>query len=556
MARALSSLFILAAVLGSAAVVAGARQSSQAATATISGRVTVEGKAAAGIEVLLQARGARGAVTVARASTNAEGRFRLTGVPAGSYQVVPVAPALIAPTQGASGWGGRWFDATAGQNVEGVDFELTRGGVITGLVTDAEGLPVIAERVALAPAAGGAATGQAAPPPSNLSSETDDRGVYRIYGVPPGRYLVSAGHGGALSAGVPGRRFYKRTFHPGATEEAEAAAVEVSAGREVTGVDINISRPTRTFAATGRITDAGSGQPVAGVRVSYGLLRDGREPGNASAHNVRSGADGEFKLNGLSPGRYVVYVPSGGESEVYGDPVQFEVGDEDVSGLELKAHEGARLSGVVAVEGATDPGVLKRLLHLPVNAFLYQPEAKSPAAATARDNADGSFLIRGLRPGKLVAGSAARLPRGFTLLRVERDGVAQQDGIRINSDEHIAGVRVVLAYGEYSVRGQVRPAGGTPPHGTRFFIYVRREGPTILPRYPSAEVGADGRFVVEGLAAGDYEFALVMRSPAVPGAAIPADTPTVRRPVKVGPGAEPDVTLVINLSAGKSETEK
>lgn len=553
MARALSSLFILSAVLGCAAVAAGARQGPQAAAATISGRVTVEGKASAGVDVLLQARGARGPVTVARASTNAEGRYRLTGVPAGSYQVVPVAPALVA--QGASAWGGRWFDAAAGQNVEGVDFELTRGGVITGLVTDAEGLPVIAERVALTPAVG-AATGQAAPLPSNLSSETDDRGVYRIYGVPPGRYLVSAGHGGAPSSGVPGRRFYRRTFHPGAAEEAGAEAVEVSAGREVTDIDINLPRPTRTFAAAGRITDAASGQPVAGVRVSYGLLRDGREPANASASNMRSGADGEFKLSGLSPGRYAVHVPSGGENEVYSDPIQFEVRDEDVSGLELKAHGGSRLSGVVAVEGAADPGVLKRLAHLPVNAFLYQPEAKSPAASAARLNPDGSFLIRGLRPGRLVAGSAARLPRGFTLLHVERDGVVQQDGIRINADEHVAGVRVVLAYGDYSVRGQVRLAGGAPPPGTRLFIYVRREGPTSLPRYPSAEVGADGRFVVDGLAAGEYEFVVVARSPVVPGAAVPADMPNARRLVRVGPAAEPEVTLVINLSAGKSETEK
>jgi hypothetical protein len=306
----------------------------------------------------------------------------------------------------------------------------------------------------------------------------------------------------------------------------------------------------------GRITDAGSGRPVAGARVSYGLLRDGREQGNASAYNVRSGADGEFKLNGLSPGRYVVHVPSGGESEVYSDPVQFEVGDEDVSGLELKAHAGARLSGVVAVEGAADPRVLNRLANLPVNAFLYQPEANSPAAAAARVNPDGSFLINGLRPGKLIAGSAARLPRGFTLLRVERDGVVQQDGIRINSGEQVAGVRVVLAYGDYSVRGRVRVEGGTPPPGTRFFIFVRREGPTVLPRYPSAEVGADGRFVVEGLAAGDYEFVLVAGSPAAPGAAVTAVVPEARRLVKVGAAAEAEVTLVINLSAGKSEAEK
>ncbi|HEV2705460.1 MAG TPA: carboxypeptidase regulatory-like domain-containing protein [Pyrinomonadaceae bacterium] len=559
MTLSLTRLFILTLFLGCTTIAAAARQSTQtaaAAAATISGRVTVEGKAAPGVEVLLLARNNRSSVALARALTDTEGRFRLTGVSAGSYQVVPVAPTLVAPPQTASGRGGRWLDISAGQNVEGVDFALTRGGVITGQVTDAEGLPVIAERVTLTPVEGAAAE-RAALLSSNLSFETDDRGIYRIYGVPPGRYLVSAGQSGsAPPSGLRGRKFYQRTFHPDATEELRAVAVEVSAGAEVTNININLARPARTFAVTGRITDSVSGQPVAGVRLSYGLLRDSRQLINAPASNLRSGADGEFKLNGLAPGRYVVYVPASGESDAYSEPLQFEVDNGDVSGLDLKVQRGARLSGVVVVEGATDTTILQRLAHVPVSAFLYQPEAISPATVPSRVNADGSFLLSGLRPGRLVVGSAARLPTGFTLLRVERDGVVQQDGIRINSDEQIAGVRVVLAYGNYVVRGQMRLAGGTPPPGTRFFIYVRREGPTILPRYPAAEVGADGRFVVEGLAAGDYEFVLVARSPAVAGANVSAKPPSTKMLVRVGGASEPEVALVLNLNESKTETEK
>jgi hypothetical protein len=557
MARSLTHLLILAVVVGCAAVAALARQSSPAAAATISGRITVEGKAVPGVEVLLLGRSNRSSAAIARALTDAAGRFRLTGMSAGSYQVVPVSPTLVATAQAALGRGGRWLDISAGQNVEGVDFALTRGGVITGQVTDAEGLPVIAERVTLTPVEGAAVVERAALPSSNLSFETDDRGIYRIYGVPPGRYLVSAGQGGdAPPSGLRGRRFYRRTFHPDATEELRAVAVEVSAGGEVTNININLARPARTFAVSGRITDSVSGQPLVGVRLGYGLLRDGRELINAPASDLRSGAGGEFKLTGLAPGRYVVYVPSSGESEVYGEPVQFEVESDDVGGLDVKVQRGARLSGVVVVEGATDASVIKSLAHVPVSAFLYQPEAMSPATVPARVNPDGSFILSGLRPGRMVVGSAARLPTGFTLLRVERDGIVQQDGIRINSDEHIAGVRVVLAYGNYVVRGRMQLTGGTLPPGTRLFIYVRREGPTILPRYPAAEVSADGRFVVEGLAAGDYEFVLVARSPAMPGAAASADPPNTRQRVRVAGVAEPEVTLVLNLSESKTETEK
>jgi len=89
---------------------------------------------------------------------------------------------------------------------------------------------------------------------------------------------------------------------------------------------------------------------------------------------------------------------------------------------------------------------------------------------------DGSFRFNGLRPGKLkIVDSAQRLPRGFSILRVERDGIAQRDGIDIAGDTNISNVRVVMAYGNGIVHGNVTVKSDAVPSGTPLFV------PTLWP---------------------------------------------------------------------------
>jgi protocatechuate 3,4-dioxygenase beta subunit len=147
-----------------------------------------------------------------------EGRYRFKGVAPGSYDVFPAAPALILPKQGRYGQPGKTVMVEVGESTEGVDFALTAGGVITGRVTDAEGRPVVEEAVSLNKAAEQGHTFQFIP--LNYESlTTDDRGMYRVYGVPAGHYLVSVGApAGAGRTRGNKSEYYKETFHPGVIE--------------------------------------------------------------------------------------------------------------------------------------------------------------------------------------------------------------------------------------------------------------------------------------------------------------------------------------------------
>ena len=91
-------------------------------------------------------------------------------------------------------------------------FHVVQAGVITGKVSDAEGKPVVEERLNLMAVD---STNQHVRS-QMLDFRTDDRGVYRIFGLPAGRYKVAVGQDSQMGAfvGGRGRRPYKLTFHP------------------------------------------------------------------------------------------------------------------------------------------------------------------------------------------------------------------------------------------------------------------------------------------------------------------------------------------------------
>lgn len=522
-------------------------QSTAQPTGSITGRVAIEGKAASGVQVVLLP--SAGGEAVGKTSTDADGLFRFSNVAPARYTLTPLAPAYIAESPSGSERGGRFVVVTAGDTLGGIDFSLVRGGVITGTV-DAGGQPVIGERVNLLRV--DEKSGRFVPFTPNASSfETDDRGIYRIFGLPPGRYKVSVGQGAQSGMiGARGRRpLYLRTFSPNVTDETHATIVEVAAGGETTGVDVKIGQPLETFTARGRIVDEQTGQPLPDVPFSYAAMRpDGRSAGGIG-RGLRSDAKGEFQIESLRPGRYVALISSEGEHDFYSESVPFEINGGDVSSIELKRRRGISVSGAVVIEGRNDPSLLARLSQVPIGSFLFQPELNSPGMLLSKIAPDGSFRIGGLRPGKLrTVPNGQRMPRGFMLLRLERDGSPSGDAIDLAAGEQLTGVRVVLAYGNGAVRGRVNVTGGALPAGTGLRILLRRVGSNGATSSQLSQVDARGLFLFEDLAPGDYELILGGTPTVTAGVVAPSRIPVVRRAINVTDNTTTDVTLILNLT--------
>jgi hypothetical protein len=417
-------------------------QSTSSQFGSIAGRVSLGGRPVQDARVTLVSSAISSAKTLPGAVTDHGGHFALESVPPGSYIVNAFAPALVGASE-------KIVTVGQGESVEEVDVSLQRGAVITGRVTEASGQPIVNTEVDLIELD----TADHSRPPSipNLNSSmrrTDDRGVYRIYGLPAGRYKVAAGTapGSGVSRFPIG--FYPRTYHPDAFEEANAKVVQVAAGVEVTSVDITIGPFAKTYSASGRIVDGITGDPKEGLLCGYGAIGDnGQYNGSVGVLSTRTPSGGGFLIKGLTPGRYAVFAVKEDDTDTYSEPVMFQLTNSDVSGIEVKLHHGASISGTAVIEGSEQGASPADLSQLIIQVEVL-PEAlgalrmKPPAQVAA----DGQFRVVGLRAGMATI-SVRTLPgkKHLVLSRVERGGV-EQSSIELKDGEQVGGVLIVLRY--------------------------------------------------------------------------------------------------------------
>jgi protocatechuate 3,4-dioxygenase beta subunit len=495
----------------------------KAVTSTISGKVTVGGKGLSGVVVGLaisnQTR-SNFRPTRFRSTTDEEGNYRIIKVPPGTYEVIVASPTYV-PTEGRKS-----LIISKNETLENIDITLASGGAITGKVTDADGNPVIEETVYVS----AVTTGYRLPYFRNI--RTDDRGIYRAYGIPAGRYNVSAGKNSARPSG--GRQ---RTYHPSTVDPDAAFIIDVSEGSEATNVDITLAGPARTYSARGRIIDIDTAQPVPNTRVGVQTFRQNYI--SANVNGVESTKEGEFRVENLLPGKYGVYSVPPADSDWHSEAVEFEVTDRDVEGLLIKTSKGASVSGVVILEGTDDPKVRASLLAGRIIARIADGYV-GRSAPSANINPNGSFRINGLAAGRLTLHLETR--ERLSVIRLERNGMPQQGGVEIKEREQVTGLRVVVGKANGAIRGVViRPAGFELPATARILLVVRKTGQdTGLP------VGLDarGHFHIENLIPGTYDIrVMTVHGPPSQSPLLP----TVRQTVEVTNGAETAVTITLQL---------
>src|SRR4030095_14731016 len=358
-------------------------------TGAISGRVMVKGEPAKNILVYLRQESSwtpSNPDDYLRARTDEGGRFRITGLAADNYYVFPLAPGFVYSTHEGIGKSGRTVKVSEGEKVENVDIEIYRGGIITGRVTDSRGQPLIEMQVQISRLEEDGRWITTSSLGSSLEMYvTDDRGVYRLYGLPVGRYLVSVGFPFSAGEVLNSRRgtFYPQTFHPKAANESEAKVIEITEGDEIEDVNIIAPEPMPTRSISGRVINADTGQPVEGVKIVYNAKLDDAGYINYWRSGVISKANGEFSLKNMSPGKYALIASADGESEFFSKTVVCDSRDGDVNGVEIKVRRGGSISGVVVIEGTKDPKALAILPKLAIYVHIRSDQVNEPR----RDNA-------------------------------------------------------------------------------------------------------------------------------------------------------------------------
>jgi hypothetical protein len=526
-------------------------------TSTIAGIVTLKGEPARGVVVALQSSNTNEAGSNAvRAKTDEAGRYRFERIKAGRYGLSAIAPGYVTPGTSQYGSQSKAINISENDRIENLNLALVFGGIITGRITDSKGDPVVSESVHLARVNEQGKSEQIFLGSNGNMYSTDDRGIYRLFGVPAGRYLLSVGFGQRPnSITVTSLRvFYPRTYHPSATAEEQAKVIEMSEGQETTGIDITIGELKKTYDVSGRVLYAESGQPAIGVPLVYGVpSTNSKNIGAMGSTGDRTNPQGEFRMQSVLPGKYAAFARPNQGDNLYSDAVPFEVVDGDVSGIEIKLRRGSSISGMAVIEGVNDPQLAARLTETQLYVLVTSPELSAPGMNfIVKPAANGSFQFSGLRAGKAQIGiTSTPATRLFSILRIERDGATQRDGIEVGTGEQISNVRVVLGYGTGAARGSLQIVGGTVPETVRVWVGARRVD-SGQPVGSLSQADQRGSFRIDNLPPGEYEIYLSATARSIENPAGLEEmvklTAGVKERVTVSNDAEAQVNLLLDLN--------
>jgi hypothetical protein len=191
--------------------------------------------------------------------SDSTGHFEITKIPAGRYELTVSRDGYRAAhyQDAASGGEGALLTLAPGHKITGMTFRLWKLAVISGRVVDSNGDPVPHVAVtAVEQKAGRKKTFNT----SGRSAATDDRGEYRIFDLPSGRYLIAAlspesrGFSSIHDAQVAE---FRTTYYPQTSDPARASLIQVKSGDEITGMDMALvsAAEVRTFVVRGRVVD-------------------------------------------------------------------------------------------------------------------------------------------------------------------------------------------------------------------------------------------------------------------------------------------------------------
>ena len=251
-------------------------------------------------EVTLNSQGSYTRTT----ATDDDGRYLFPSIPPGRYTASCRKPPFVNARYGDESLHspGLEIAVAAGQRLTSVDFQLRRGGVLTGRVIDQHGDAVVRASVALL-----SATSDVNRPSSMLLADawgiSDDRGEFRAYGITPGRYLVQVRRDEVAvnSNGADTRLFYAPTYYPGVADLAAAMEVEIAEAAEVRLAPIAMTS-IPAVEIVGHVARS-DGTPAASGMVSLQQMIGGRPatPIYGPSSTIVE-PDGVFVLDGVPPG--------------------------------------------------------------------------------------------------------------------------------------------------------------------------------------------------------------------------------------------------------------
>jgi protocatechuate 3,4-dioxygenase beta subunit len=444
--------------------------------------------------------------TPATVKSDADGKFRFNGIVAGHYSLTVARHGYVTQEYGqrTSDGPGATLTLTPGQNMKDLLFRLIPSATIAGHIQDEDGEPIAWARVTALRYVyqKGKRTFV-----NETTIATNDLGEYRLFGLWPGRYFISASyHPGAShseewdSADVTDtlKENYVLTYYPGTFDPTKAQSITVKSGEEIPSVDFAM-RPTAVYRVKGRVIN-NIPEIKARDSISVFLLPRG---GVAQANSITFDAnnmvkkDGSFSLAPVPPGSYAVMAQYFDGDKVHTVSSNVDISGADVESIQLVISKGSAVPGRVHWEGRPSLNGDDDLYVLGRSESLG-----SFGSASARVESDGSFLWTEIPDGTSRV-TVASLGKDAYLKAVEYDGVNVLDqGFSPHAGSNAA-IEVTLSSRSAHLQGAVVDADGLPAVGIWVVLVpdTRRDRHDL---FKSVHTDQHGQFKMDGITPGDY----------------------------------------------------
>jgi hypothetical protein len=404
------------------------------------------------------------------ATTDAAGAFTVNGLVPGAYRVSFAARGFVPHVYGSRVPNGTWtpVHVEAGQLLKGLAAHLTAGGGIEGRVRDTRGLPAVDSPVSLMRFGYNTEGKKILTVVSSVLA--DDRGDYRFFWIPPGRYYLRVGGRVGFSArvdrGLPLQTFGE-LFYPAAASVDAAVPIDVLAGADILGMDFRLPRQN-LLRIRGRVIDAQTGRSPGNASIS--IIGDNWSSGGGNSYRQ---SDGTFELTDLWPGEYkIIASMNGPETEGGGrrpvsasEFIPVRLVDKDIENVILQILPPVGLTGRAVFEGnGFLPAGLTLRVHN-INARLTGPLPNTLLGPIAQD---GSFRIQQIVSGNYALETSA--PE-FYVKRARYGGTdASGQPLRLDAGDGSTPLEVVLAYNVAGVTVRVRDAALRPAVGAQVVL--------------------------------------------------------------------------------------
>jgi len=424
------------------------------------------------------------------ATSDGEGRFRFSNIAPGEYRLAAQARGYLilsgsnAPPRLRSN---HVLSLAAGVNLDGILVRLRRSAAVSGRIVDPDGDPVEKAKAQLWRISYRHGRRRLLMEDKG-SASTDERGVYRISGVVPGRYYLSA-HSWEHPDWFPNDARYIRSYYPGTLDLAAASPIELASGAELEDINLKLHE-VETVQVSGQVMS---------LAEAYVILH----PASIADINVTTTSippDGRFRFDRILPGAYNVRVITrANPSEWTYRPLSVAPAGEQ--SLTITPNPLLSITGQIRVDGGGGTMDFSKVR------IWLTPLFPSTTLEHSKDvSRDGRFQIANL-PGGGYRVWCTGIPANFYLKTVRAGGRDWSGRMLDLTSGAPAQLEVLLDPMAATAAGTVFLPGSDQPaqEVTVVLIPQDRERSDDPFAYPKAITEKSGKFAIGNIPPGDYK---------------------------------------------------